>query len=201
MKQVKIEDRLSVPEAGRPAPPSPSDGLGVGAILSLSFQALFANFFSFAALSFLAVSPLVLYSLSLSGDLSFMYGGTAGLGWQATFAAIFGLMLFTQIAYPAIAAGTLQYVTGRKIDFFAMLRAGLRFFLPALVIAILTSLGTSIGMLLFVVPGLILSVMWMVALPAAVAERLGPLQAIERSGDLTSGYRWPIFGIFLIEGG
>ena len=36
---------------------------------------------------------------------------------------------------------------------------------------------------------------WFVAVPAAVAEGLGPLAALRRSGDLTAGNRWIIFGV------
>jgi hypothetical protein len=39
-----------------------------------------------------------------------------------------------------------------------------------------------------------------VAVPAAVEERPGPLNALRRSSFLTAGQRWPIFGTVLILG-
>ena len=39
-----------------------------------------------------------------------------------------------------------------------------------------------------------------VAIPACVIEKLGVFASMGRSNDLTRGYRWPIFGVFLIVG-
>jgi len=44
----------------------------------------------------------------------------------------------------------------------------------------------------------ILYLMWSVAAPAVVAERLGVFAALGRSRQLTSGARWKILGIQLI---
>jgi len=37
-----------------------------------------------------------------------------------------------------------------------------------------------------------------VAVPACVVERLGPFRSLGRSRALTKGYRWRIFGIWLV---
>lgn len=70
---------------------------------------------------------------------------------------------------------------------------------PALFAAsLLVALGIGLGMMLLLVPGLILMVSWSVTTPALVVERLGPVEAIGRSRELTRDYRWPIFGLYLI---
>jgi len=43
-----------------------------------------------------------------------------------------------------------------------------------------------------------LAIMWCVAVPACLVERLGPVQSLARSADLTKGYRWKIVGIMLL---
>ena len=48
-----------------------------------------------------------------------------------------------------------------------------------------------------VVP-LILLTAWAAAVPAVTAERLGPIRALTRSWQLTSGKRWPLFGGFVV---
>ena len=37
--------------------------------------------------------------------------------------------------------------------------------------------------------------MWWVAVPAAVVERTGVSESLRRSGELTRGYRWKVFGV------
>ena len=54
-----------------------------------------------------------------------------------------------------------------------------------------------VGILLLVVPGLILLVVWSVAIPALVGEHRGIPSALRRSRDLTKGVRWQIFGLIL----
>jgi hypothetical protein len=52
--------------------------------------------------------------------------------------------------------------------------------------------------MLLIVPGLILMVIWSVAVPAKVVEKIGVFDAFTRSRDLTRGRRWPIFGLFVL---
>jgi hypothetical protein len=54
------------------------------------------------------------------------------------------------------------------------------------------------GLALLVVPGIILMVMWYVAVPVCVVENAGPEQSLRRSAALTKGLRWKVFGIFLV---
>jgi len=37
-----------------------------------------------------------------------------------------------------------------------------------------------------------------VAMPVCVVERLGPVKSVGRSGDLTKGHRWKIFGLWIV---
>jgi len=51
---------------------------------------------------------------------------------------------------------------------------------------------------LVAVPGMILAIMWAVALPATVADTSNPIRALGRSRALTRGNRWRIFGLAII---
>jgi hypothetical protein len=75
-------------------------------------------------------------------------------------------------------------------------RVKLRLF-ASVAIYVCISVGIMIGMILFVVPGLILSACWSIAIPVAMVENRSPLAALERSAKLTVGNRWPIFGLQL----
>ena len=56
-----------------------------------------------------------------------------------------------------------------------------------------------IGFFLLVVPGFMLLTMFVI-IPVCVVEGLGPIQSLGRSRQLTKGYRWRIFALYLIPG-
>jgi uncharacterized membrane protein len=78
------------------------------------------------------------------------------------------------------------------------LSAAVKSFIPLLVTGILTVLGAYLGLFLLIVPGVILFVMWSVAVPVVVVEGAGPIAALGRSRALTKGSRWAIFGLCLV---
>jgi uncharacterized membrane protein len=86
----------------------------------------------------------------------------------------------------------------RHASFAESLGAGLRVLLPLVVLMVLLGLAVMAGLIFFIVPGVILYVMWSVATPALVQERGGVLYAFSRSRELTRGARWKIFGILLV---
>jgi hypothetical protein len=57
---------------------------------------------------------------------------------------------------------------------------------------------TPILVFLTFVPYFMLIIMWSVARPACVVERLGPLRSLRRSRELTRGHRWKILGLILL---
>ncbi|HEX5929418.1 MAG TPA: hypothetical protein VFY48_08495 [Solirubrobacterales bacterium] len=64
--------------------------------------------------------------------------------------------------------------------------------------SLLAAVGTGLGFLLLVIPGLIAVTFWAVIAPAIVTERTGPLKAFGRSQDLVGGNAWPVFGAVLL---
>jgi len=72
--------------------------------------------------------------------------------------------------------------------------------LPALVaIAILGGLAVLGMTLLLVIPGIWLFVMYAVAVPALLLERIGPVAGLKRSYRLVKGRWWPTFGALLVS--
>src|SRR5262249_15573967 len=89
---------------------------------------------------------------------------------------------------------------GRQVGMSEALSQGFGRLGTALGVAILAGLGIAVGLMLLVVPGLILAVMWAVAIPVAVVERLGVIESLTRSVALTRERRWRVFGAVLIAG-
>jgi hypothetical protein len=98
----------------------------------------------------------------------------------------------------ALTYGAVQGIAGREIRIGAMLRVGLRRAWVLFVAAIAMALMVSAGLVLLLVPGIMIGCAASVAIPAAVAERKGPIEAIRRSFALTRGSRWAVLGAFLV---
>lgn len=63
---------------------------------------------------------------------------------------------------------------------------------------ILAALAITIGLALFVVPGLLLLTWWVLIVPVIVLERAGVVRSFGRSRELVSGYAWRVFGLILV---
>jgi hypothetical protein len=71
-------------------------------------------------------------------------------------------------------------------------------FWPLVAVSILAGLGIAIGFVLFIVPGLILMVIWSVVAPVIVLERPPVFAAFGRSRELVRGNGWNVFGVIVV---
>ncbi len=60
------------------------------------------------------------------------------------------------------------------------------------------SMGVMAGMLFFFIPGLVISIAWSLAVLVFIDKGLTPLAAIQKSNELTYGYKWKIFAISVL---
>jgi hypothetical protein len=65
---------------------------------------------------------------------------------------------------------------------------------------IVAGLGIGLGLLAFLIPGIVLAVRWAVVAQAAAIERTDWLGALRRSGELTRGHYLHVFGVFIVTG-
>lgn len=69
---------------------------------------------------------------------------------------------------------------------------------PLMGVMILFSLAVSVGLALLIIPGLFLLCCWYVCLPVMIGENRGVFDSLERSWDLTQGYRGFILVILVV---
>lgn len=171
--------------------------VSVGSVFARSVNIIKSNPLATLGVSFafMALPSLVLGQL----------GGWTSLGQRAdqglyaavgAYGLIAGLLWLT--ASGALVQAAVAHDEGRRADLREVLRQGVARALPLFAVYLLFVLGVWIGCIFLLVPGIILAVMWSVALPAIVAERPGVFGAFGRSRALTKGARWHVFGIMLL---
>ena len=125
-------------------------------------------------------------------------GGGAGDFSQLSkiwlFSAIGGLIGFvaSNVLVVALTKGVVNNLRGLSTSLGDCLSTGLRYFLPAVGIALSTAICIVFGLVFFVVPGIILALGWCIAVPVLVTENRGVFGSISRSWQLTSGYKGSI---------
>jgi hypothetical protein len=96
-------------------------------------------------------------------------------------------LLVSPIAAGSMIKAATDIYAGRQPDYVACLKVGVRKALPLLVASLLAMLATMVGLLLFLAPGIYISVVWFVFAPAIVVENFGITGSLKRSYDLVSG--------------
>ena len=69
---------------------------------------------------------------------------------------------------------------------------------PVVGASILAGIAITIGLFLFIVPGLYLITIWAVIVPVIVIERSGVFASFGRSNELTRGHRWHVFATLVL---
>ena len=71
--------------------------------------------------------------------------------------------------------------------------------LPSIMVAgIIAAIGILLGLLLFVVPGLVLLTWWVLVIPVIVLENRSAGESFGRSRELVRGYGWNVFGVIVL---
>ena len=94
--------------------------------------------------------------------------------------------------------GVVRSLRGGGAGFGEILSQSLRWFPVALLAAALATAATLLGLMALIVPGIVISLMFWVAIPAVVVERKGILPSLQRSMRLTDGYKVQIFLLQLL---
>jgi hypothetical protein len=115
------------------------------------------------------------------------------------------LVLATYLTIPlnVFVAATLTYgvvmeLNGRRASIAACIATGLKRFLPALGVGVLTWLCVGVASFALVIPGIIVLCVLYVSTPVSVIERPGITAALSRSAELTRHRRWSVFGLAMV---
>jgi hypothetical protein len=185
-----------------------------GRILSTSLRVYRRNLAPFSLLAGLVFLPVLILDWSVVGRV-FEGPGAPEHPLRSVLA-----MMLPHVLTGALAYGVFQELLGRRAPFLSCVGRGLVRLARVLGVAVLMSVALAFSlvlpmailgafdvmlMLLGGVVGLaiviLLTVMWYVAVPAAVVEpRTGPVRALGRSAALTAGSRAQLFLVVLLLG-
>lgn len=174
------------------------DEFMVGDVISKAFTTLFRNILPFTTLGVLIYAPFFIILLFAQepttltdADSLTTYFYTLGLSFAFFIVALF-------VMYGAISFGTIRDLQGEPATFGEIISKGFSRFFPVLGVAIVSTIVIIMGFMLLIIPGIIIAMIIYVAVPVVIIERAGVFESLTRSADLTSGYRWKIFGIYLL---
>jgi hypothetical protein len=174
----------------------------VGGVLSRAIATLTAAPAMFFGASFvIAALPLALFGVAMRSAMSF--APTPGVN---PFAQIVGPVLLATAAWllcyflaqAVLFRAAIAVMDGRALVLGEVIGAGLRALPLLTLLGILLTIAVYGAMIFLIAPGVILAVIWSVAAPALVIERIGVFGALGRSRYLTKGARWAIFGLFVL---
>ena len=179
------------------------DGFRVGRVLGRSFGVLGRHFIQFLLVTIVPIAPLAyVMAIEVAALVGVKHPDSAvavRIGLLVIAAVAFwGLTMM--IAQAVVLYGTFQDMRGKPMRFGEAIAKGLARFFPIIGLAICTMLAVGVGFVLLIIPGIMFAMMFYVALPACVVERVGPIASMKRSAALTKGHRWKLFGIAILIG-
>ncbi|HZP23008.1 MAG TPA: glycerophosphoryl diester phosphodiesterase membrane domain-containing protein [Terriglobales bacterium] len=172
--------------------------LTLGELLDRSFQLYRSRFAIFAGIAAVAYLPVfVLQALTLWSPK--VISPTMGIAAATGFLVLVVLRL---LGVAAANSATIIVVSAayleRPITVGEAYRRVWGMLLRVFFIMIATGIGIGIGFVFLIVPGVILFLMWALAIPVAVLEDAGLGESISRSRELTAGHRGRVFAIYML---
>lgn len=171
---------------------------GFGELLDGAFTLYRRNFVAFFGAAFIPQIPVVIFWLTAPlwmepGPIDGVPESTLG-----------GILLFpysifaTLLTLGALTRATGEAYAGETPAAGESLRRGLVRLIPLAVAGLVAGLAVAIGLMFFIIPGLIFAAMFFGIAPAVVLEDRAPGEALGRSRALSKGGRARILGVLIV---
>jgi hypothetical protein len=154
-------------------------------LLSSGLRIWASNALPFSSIMLLLNLPILAVTTLLSDP--------SGAHLPERMALDFAARILSCIPTAVITLGTLQHLLGQRPEHVSNLKTVLSRLGRLLTVSLVQTVGASLGMLMFLVPGLIVATTWCLAVPVVVTEQNGVKESLERSRELTRGHRWSLF--------
>lgn len=175
-----------------------ADQFSIGRVVTRTFSVIGRNAITFILTAAVLLLPVIAISF-LNGTPDAM----AGARLNGVLMGVLAFLISTACVYllqAALVQATITDLNGSRPNIGNALSAAFGVALPVIAISLLAVLGFMAGLILLVIPGLMLIVAWIVAVPVRVVEGASIGESFGRSRALTKGHRWGIFGLLVIYG-
>jgi hypothetical protein len=173
--------------------------LSTGELLDRTFSLYRSHFMLFVgifALPRLLVLGLQFWQLADQRPYARTPNIFASLLWSVALMIVGMIMAAASQAATVIAVSELHLDRPASVtDSFSRVKGHL---LGVIAISIIAVIGMGAGLIAFIVPAVLLAIIWSVAVPAKVLENKGALAALSRSVDLVKGDWGRVFVIYLL---
>ena len=170
-------------------PPFTSPGDAIGP----TFRLFTRNFWLITKIVFVIVAPFEVFSVLSSRQLT--------MDWQLGFGLFVLRLMCNVLVAPALFYALLKVMeTGSAPGVNEAYRWGVSKIPKLAIAAIVSWILTALGFVLLIIPGLILSMAFILVSPVAIFEKGSPIDALRRSWRLTDGHRWNIFAASIVVG-
>jgi hypothetical protein len=176
--------------------------LSMAELLDRTFSLYRHHFLLFAGIA--AVPALIKFVGLLLEDRATSLIGSRGsaVSWvMLIILAIAGLLLYLTTFVMSQAATMFAVATTyleRPIPVREAYTKSMPYLRPLFWLIVQTSIRVGLGFLLFIIPGILLTLNYSVSVPVAIFENLRGSEALQRSTNLTEGYRGRIFIIYFV---
>lgn len=172
--------------------------LTLGELLDRGFQLYRSRFGVFVGIAAVAYLPLfVVQATGLWTPKTFTGSATALFGLGLLFTALLHLLAVAAAHAATIVVVSAAYLE-RPITLSQAYGKVSGMLLRVFFVMVGMGIGVGIGTLLLIIPGVILFLMWGLAIPVAVLEEAGLSESLSRSRQLTAGHRSRVFVIYLL---
>jgi hypothetical protein len=169
----------------------------IGDVFGQARKMFAAHWAIYSGIVMIAYTPLLAVN-ARNGWTTTAGKASIGFDFKATIlGSLLGLAIL-MLAHAVIYVSVSQDVSGRPFSIGQSIGAALRQSPAFIALVLLIWIYATFAALLLVVPAIIVFCMYVVAFPACVVERIGPIKAMSRSAFLTKGNRWRIFGLSIV---
>lgn len=168
----------------------------IGSVIGSSIGVYARNFVSFSILALLIGVIDLIVTFVWPQDEAAIAAGQ--ISYTGLIIGVLALFLVYGLTQAAIIYGTFQDLRGQKASVGDCIARGLSTMIPVIVGSLLLSIAVGIASLFFLIPGIILALMWWVYIPVVVVEGKGITGSFGRSSELTKGRRWHILGLLIV---
>ena len=174
--------------------------MSLGTLLDRAFHLYVENFALMVGIAALVYVPLLLFDVV--GTLVVPSEEASVAAIAALVLAAIGALLTALIFIPLATGATTKAISerylGRPATVGSALRAALHKVLPLLVTQFVVGIIVFVGLLLFIVPGILWALSYALVAPVTILETSNPAQIRRRSWELVSGSRMRVLGVAVV---